>query len=215
MKRAPFPWREAMAFGFGVLRLSPQAFWNMTPRELAAAIEAVQGPAPAPMDRGVLTELMQRFLMITDNDSGARVAETLDGIEVRTQKLEVSTRRYASAVSAAFSSAITSGRSFDDVLKSLALRLSAMAVQSAMRPLAGAAMGGIFTGRGAVAAPSFLPSPSASSNPVPPAAASGAAPATPHVSINIATPDTESFRRSEAYVTGQIARAVARGQRTF
>lgn len=26
-----------MAFGFGVLRLSPAAFWSMTPRELAAA----------------------------------------------------------------------------------------------------------------------------------------------------------------------------------
>ena len=31
--------------------------------------------------------------------------------------------------------------------------------------------------------------------------------------VNIATPDAESFRRSELYVTGQIARAVARGQR--
>ena len=26
-----------MAFGFGQLRLSPEAFWRMTPRELAAA----------------------------------------------------------------------------------------------------------------------------------------------------------------------------------
>ncbi|NWG24471.1 MAG: phage tail tape measure protein [Pseudorhodoplanes sp.] len=33
------------------------------------------------------------------------------------------------------------------------------------------------------------------------------------VVVNIATPDSESFRRSEAYLTGQIARAVARGQR--
>jgi hypothetical protein len=31
--------------------------------------------------------------------------------------------------------------------------------------------------------------------------------------VNIATPDVESFRRSDVYVTGQIARAVARGQR--
>jgi uncharacterized phage protein (TIGR02216 family) len=36
---APFPWREAMAFGLGALRLSPDAFWAMTPRELAAALE--------------------------------------------------------------------------------------------------------------------------------------------------------------------------------
>jgi hypothetical protein len=28
-------------------------------------------------------------------------------------------------------------------------------------------------------------------------------------------PDVSSFRRSEAYLSGQIARAVARGQRSF
>jgi phage-related minor tail protein len=37
----------------------------------------------------------------------------------------------------------------------------------------------------------------------------------PNVTVHIATPDAESFRRSEAYITGQIARAVARGQRSF
>jgi phage-related minor tail protein len=36
-----------------------------------------------------------------------------------------------------------------------------------------------------------------------------------NVTVNIATPDADSFRRSEAYITGQIARAVARGQRGF
>lgn len=33
--------------------------------------------------------------------------------------------------------------------------------------------------------------------------------------VHIATPDLESFRRSESYVAGQIARAVARGQRSL
>jgi len=37
----------------------------------------------------------------------------------------------------------------------------------------------------------------------------------PNVTVHIATPDAESFRRSEAYITGQIARAVARGQRSL
>ena len=36
-----------------------------------------------------------------------------------------------------------------------------------------------------------------------------------NVTVNIATPDTDSFRRSEAYLAGQIARAVARGQRVL
>jgi phage-related minor tail protein len=35
------------------------------------------------------------------------------------------------------------------------------------------------------------------------------------ITVQIATPDVESFRRSESYVTGQIARAVARGQRSL
>jgi hypothetical protein len=37
--------------------------------------------------------------------------------------------------------------------------------------------------------------------------------AAPSVHIQIATPDPDSFRRSESYITGQIARAVSRGQR--
>jgi phage-related minor tail protein len=34
-----------------------------------------------------------------------------------------------------------------------------------------------------------------------------------NVTVNIATPDADSFRRSETYLTGLIARAVSRGQR--
>ena len=36
-----------------------------------------------------------------------------------------------------------------------------------------------------------------------------------NITVHIVTPDPESFRRSETYITGQIARAVARGQRGF
>jgi uncharacterized phage protein (TIGR02216 family) len=57
----PFPWAEAMQFGFGILKLSPDAFWRMTPRELAHAIIAIRGNVAAPMDRGALDVLMQRF----------------------------------------------------------------------------------------------------------------------------------------------------------
>jgi uncharacterized phage protein (TIGR02216 family) len=57
----PFPWREAIGFGLGVLRLSPDAFWRMTPRELAHAIVAVRGHTPMPIDRTGLDDLMRRF----------------------------------------------------------------------------------------------------------------------------------------------------------
>ena len=56
----PFPWKQAIGFGLGVLRLSPEQFWRMTPRELAYAIEAVSGRG-APLDRGGFAELMKRY----------------------------------------------------------------------------------------------------------------------------------------------------------
>lgn len=49
-----------MAIGLGVLRLSPQAFWAMTPRELAAAMGSVSSRGTAPT-RNALTDLMAAF----------------------------------------------------------------------------------------------------------------------------------------------------------
>ncbi|MEO0637012.1 MAG: rcc01693 family protein [Pseudomonadota bacterium] len=56
----PFPWVRAMQFGFGVLKLSPQAFWALTPRELAAALNA-HNPQPARPDTQALRSLIARF----------------------------------------------------------------------------------------------------------------------------------------------------------
>lgn len=57
----PFPWREAMQFGFGVMRLPPQHFWGLTPRELAAAFEAVSGRSRvATPSRAMLATLMEK-----------------------------------------------------------------------------------------------------------------------------------------------------------
>jgi uncharacterized phage protein (TIGR02216 family) len=51
-----------MAAGFGLLRLSPQAFWSMTPRELDAALGAVLGPAGGgPLSRADLARLLDRY----------------------------------------------------------------------------------------------------------------------------------------------------------
>lgn len=50
-----------MGLGLGVLRLFPDAFWRMTPRELAGA---VRGLAPRPastLRRAGLADLMARF----------------------------------------------------------------------------------------------------------------------------------------------------------
>jgi uncharacterized phage protein (TIGR02216 family) len=60
-KTIPFPWNEAIGFGLGVLRLSPDHFWRMTPRELALAIEAVTGRSSEPLGRAAFATLMTRF----------------------------------------------------------------------------------------------------------------------------------------------------------
>jgi uncharacterized phage protein (TIGR02216 family) len=50
-----------MGFGFGILRLSSDAFWRMTPRELAAAIDALIPPSAAALARPTFDALMRRF----------------------------------------------------------------------------------------------------------------------------------------------------------
>ena len=56
----PFPWKQAIGFGLGVLRFSPEQFWGMTPRELACAIEATSDRIRS-LDRKSLTDLMKRY----------------------------------------------------------------------------------------------------------------------------------------------------------
>jgi uncharacterized phage protein (TIGR02216 family) len=58
---APFPWKQALAVGLGVLRLSPEQFWKMTPRELAAALHGLYGEASAPLDRKRFDTLAARY----------------------------------------------------------------------------------------------------------------------------------------------------------
>ncbi|MCV0348791.1 rcc01693 family protein [Nitratireductor sp.] len=57
----PFPWSDVMGFAFGVLRLSPDAFWSMTPRELNCALEALCGGGAGAPARNDLDRLMERF----------------------------------------------------------------------------------------------------------------------------------------------------------
>ena len=56
-----FPWSDAMRLGFGVLRLSSKEFWGLTPRELAAAFEALSGVRPSAPDRARFRQMMERF----------------------------------------------------------------------------------------------------------------------------------------------------------
>ncbi|WP_376767784.1 rcc01693 family protein [Segnochrobactrum spirostomi] len=55
---AAMPWDDLIAFGLGVLKLAPEAFWRMTPRELAAVLAPRRTAGP---DRRALDTLMARF----------------------------------------------------------------------------------------------------------------------------------------------------------
>jgi uncharacterized phage protein (TIGR02216 family) len=49
-----------MTLGLGLLRLAPEAFWQMTPREFDRAARAFLGDGDAP-DRAAFDRLMRTF----------------------------------------------------------------------------------------------------------------------------------------------------------
>ena len=68
-----FGWDEAMALGFGVLRLPPDRFWAMTPRELRAAARAFAPEQPNAPSRDWLRDAMQAHPDTRNTpDKGAR-----------------------------------------------------------------------------------------------------------------------------------------------
>ena len=59
--RPAFPWDDVMALGLGLLRLSPENFWAMTPIEFERAARVLlPGRVTAP-DRAELATLMRMF----------------------------------------------------------------------------------------------------------------------------------------------------------
>ncbi|HWV55565.1 MAG TPA: phage tail tape measure protein [Pseudorhodoplanes sp.] len=155
-----------------------------------------------------------------------------------------SAAQFGRSLSDAFTQGVNGSRGLDDVLKSLYLRLSDIALRLAFKPLENAltaGFSGLFAGTGGagpvqafasggiIGTPTYFPLRSGGAGLAGEAgpeaimplrrgpdgrlgvAATGSAAAS--ITVNIATPDADSFRRSELYVTGQIARAVARGQR--
>jgi lambda family phage tail tape measure protein len=185
-------------------------------------------------------------------------ASTLDSLSLKTRELSTGANSFARAMTSAFATSVTGGKQFDDVLKSLALRLSDLSVRLAFKPLTSALSGGIdsllsgLTGIGGTPSTASVVAASGAVKPF----ASGGVIGTPtyfpligggtglageagpeaimplrrgpdgklgvsgngggnSITVQIATPDVDSFRRSESYITGQIARAVARGQRSL
>jgi len=182
------------------------------------------------------------------------LSNTLDLIQSKTDKLKLDVGGFAGAMTHAFTQAVRGGKQFDDVLKSLALKLSELAVKSALKSAAGGLsgsltdiFGGIFGGGkislnamgaikpfaagGVIGAPTYFPLSNGGLGLAGEAGPEAIVPLTrgadgrlgvamsgqaaPNVTVQINTPDVGSFHRSEAYITGQIARAVARGRRSL
>ena len=119
--------------------------------------------------------------------------------------LERSAGRVGRALTGAFEKAAVEGRAFDDVLRQLALRLASIALDSALKPLergasdlfaglAGALGNALAGGRGD-AVPERVSAPT--------------------ITMNVSTPDAQSFRRSEGQIAAMVARSAMRGRRSL
>jgi phage-related minor tail protein len=202
-------------------------------------------------------------------ESGTSLNSLFDTMQSRMSGLTAIANAFARAMTAAFSQSARSGRQFESVLRSLALRLSSMLLNQAFRSLFSGGAGGAssfgslfsglggggapvdtnllggpdismiarlgaikpFAGGGVIGTPTYFPlatggvglAGEAGPEAILPLArtsdgrlgVAARGPGAGTIVIQIMTPDAESFRRSEAYVTGQIARAVARGQRSL
>ena len=143
-------------------------------------------------------------------------------------------RAFGRTLTSAFVGLAVQGRSFGDVLSTLALSLSRLALNAAFKPLEGVFAGAF---QSMIAAPSPVSGTSIAA-PLSFSAVTGfgssqaaaamtagdggflaAAPPPPRggaqIVLNISTPDAESFRRSETQIAAVLARASAQGQRNL
>ncbi len=167
-------------------------------------------------------------------------AESVDGLKAKTVGLTTAAANFSKTMTQAFSSSSASGQAFEGVLKSLATKLMSLGstpsagIANGLQSIVSGLTGGMnnvkaFAAGGIIGTPSYFPmaggtglAGEAGPEAIMPLqrAADGSLGVAAQgggnvIHVQIATPDAESFRRSESYVTGQIARAVARGQRSL
>jgi phage-related minor tail protein len=165
----------------------------------------------------------------------AQIKSSLDGIDVTATKVSKS-------LSSAFSSAVTSGKSFEQTLQSIGLNLAKLALNAGLQPLqtnltsmVGSMISGLsnsvtpFAEGGIVSRPTYFSSNSSTglmgergAEAILPLsrgsdgrlglAVQPSAASSPVV-VNISTNDADSFKKSQVQITAALARAVMRGQR--
>ncbi|WP_157015086.1 phage tail tape measure protein [Mesorhizobium xinjiangense] len=167
----------------------------------------------------------------------------LENTRVELEDLERLSRRFGTKLTSAMRSAAVSGRALDDVLRQIGTNLAGLALEQGLQPLkelSGSWFASLFSAArnvlpfadgGVVSSPTCFPlggqtglMGEAGAEAILPlargadgrlgVAASGS---TAPVSIvfNVTSPDAASFRKSEAQLTGMIARAASRGLRSM
>jgi curved DNA-binding protein CbpA len=134
--------------------------------------------------------------------------------------------RFAARMVDAFEAVAIKGKSLDGVFRSLALSLSGMALDAALKPFQSALgdlFGQAFTGFASPSGLSGLFGGTAASAPSSLGLAASAGLASPsaasvapvHVTFNVSTPDAQSFRQSEGQLAAMLSRTVGTGQRNL
>jgi phage-related minor tail protein len=182
--------------------------------------------------------------VIGGDTSSAFAAQDLNAIKLALDGITLSSDIVSKSLARTFASAIASGKSFNDMLATIATSLSRVALNSAAQGLVSGAtswLGNALSGLSGTVAPfadggivfsptlfgmgsnfglmgergaeAVLPLSRGPNGQLGIAAQAAQAPLA--VTVNIATTDAESFRKSEGQITSALARAVARGQRSL
>lgn len=178
-----------------------------------------------------------------DDDVTVRIGADTTDFQLALENLRALSESFGSQLASALRGAAVSGKSLEDVLRRIGLSLAGMALNQGLAPLRSIGQGfladmfgGIaravrFKDGGVVSSPTFFPMGGrlglmgeAGPEAILPlargpdgrlgvAAGGGGRPVS--VVVNVTTPDAASFRKSEAQVSGMLARAVARGTRSI
>lgn len=175
-----------------------------------------------------------------DENVTVRIEADTQPFEAALNDLQQLSQGFGRQLTGALQGAVVNGRSLEDVLRRLALNLAGMALGQGLKPLQGLfsslfgqMLGGItpFAKGGVVASPTYFGSGGgvglmgeAGAEAILPLArgadgrlgvAAGGQGRPVNIVFNVTSPDAASFRKSEAQVTGMLARAVSRGTRSL
>ncbi len=182
-----------------------------------------------------------------DDQMTVRIGADTSALERSLRQMELDADRFASTLTQGLKSAVVSGNSLEDVLRSIGRQLAGNALSIGLAPfekLLGGAIGSLFgglmpfakggtpgLGSGVVSSPTvfgmgsqlgvmgeagaeaILPLRRDASGRLGVGGAGGGGPVT--VNVSIATPDAQSFRKSEGQIAAMLARTVSRGTRNI